>query len=65
MAAPILIVHGRRDGTIPLRFGKRLFDAAGEPKEMKIYPEARHNDLYEHGMAELVIEFLGTALRIS
>ena len=65
VAAPILIVHGARDGTIPLRFGKRLFDSAGEPKQMRIYPEARHNDLYEHGMSGLVIEFLGAALRIS
>ena len=65
VAAPILIVHGGRDATIPLRFGKRLFDAAGEPKEIKIYPEAGHNDLYEHGMSGQVIDFLSTALRLS
>ncbi|HJN61504.1 MAG TPA: alpha/beta hydrolase [Alphaproteobacteria bacterium] len=65
VAAPLLIVHGGRDGTIPLRFGKRLFAAAGEPKKLKIYPEAGHNDLYEHGMAALVIDFLGAALEFS
>ena len=65
VATPLLIVHGARDGTIPLRFGKKLFDAAREPKVMHIYPEAGHNDLYEHGMGALVLEFLGTALEIS
>ncbi|MEE8171782.1 MAG: alpha/beta hydrolase [Alphaproteobacteria bacterium] len=65
VAAPLLIVHGARDGTIPLRFGKKLFQAAGEPKTMHVYPEAGHNDLYEHGMASLVIDFLGAALRFA
>ncbi len=58
-ASPVLIVHGARDGTIPLRFGERLFKAAVEPKKMHVYPEAGHNDLYDHGMAALVLDFLG------
>ena len=65
VAAPTLIVHGAHDGTIPLRFGKKLFAAASEPKTLHVYPEAGHNDLYEHGMAGLVIDFLGAALRFS
>lgn len=58
VAAPLLIVHGARDGTIPLRFGEKLFAAAAEPKQMHIYPEAGHNDLYEHGMGGLTVAFL-------
>ncbi len=58
VAAPLLIVHGARDGTIPVRFGKKLFAAASEPKQMQIYPNAGHNDLYEHGMGRLTLDFL-------
>jgi len=60
--APLLIVHGAHDGTIPIRFGQRLFAAASEPKTMHIYPEAGHNDLYEHGMGALVLDFLDGAI---
>ncbi len=59
LAAPVLIVHGARDWTIPIRFGERLFAAAAEPKKLHVYPDAGHNDLYDHGMAGLVMEFLG------
>lgn len=61
VAAPLLVVHGGRDGTIPIRFGEKLFAAATEPKKMQIYPEAGHNDLYAHGMGRLTVDFL-TAL---
>ena len=30
--APLLILHGAKDRVIPQGFGKRLFDAASEPK---------------------------------
>ena len=55
---PVLIVHGGRDLVIPQRFGRALYAAAVEPKEAHFIPEAGHNDLYEHGMAELVLSFL-------
>jgi fermentation-respiration switch protein FrsA (DUF1100 family) len=58
VAAPVLVVHGTRDWTIPVRFGEKLFHAASEPKKMQIYPDAGHNDLYDHGMAALVLDFL-------
>ena len=41
--APLLIFHGDRDGTVPLRFGQRLFEHAVEPKEMHILAGAGHN----------------------
>lgn len=56
--APLLLVHGDRDFTIPIRFGRRLFDAAVEPKRAVYIPGAGHNDLYEYGMAERVLTFL-------
>jgi uncharacterized protein len=31
---PLLMLHGRRDSIVPPELAERLFDAAGEPKEM-------------------------------
>lgn len=58
---PLLIVHGERDRQVPLKFGKRLFAAAVEPKELRLLPEAGHVDLYDHGAAEVVEDFLSRA----
>jgi uncharacterized protein len=58
IGCPLLIVHGARDGTVPEKFGKRLFVAAPQPKEFHVLPEAGHADLFEHGAAGLVEDFL-------
>ena len=58
IGAPVLIVHGERDRIVPTRFGRALFDAAVEPKEGLFPADAGHNDLYDYGVAEAVIEFL-------
>lgn len=42
---PVLVVHGDRDEIIPVEQGRRLFDAALEPKQLKIVGGAGHNDL--------------------
>jgi fermentation-respiration switch protein FrsA (DUF1100 family) len=47
LRAPLLVIHGDRDSTIPLRLGRRLYDAAPGPKELWIVPGATHNDLVE------------------
>jgi fermentation-respiration switch protein FrsA (DUF1100 family) len=57
-AAPVLVLHGERDSTIPMRFGRRLFEAAHEPKRMQTFPDAGHNGLYGHGAGEVVFGFL-------
>ena len=44
---PLLLVHGLRDRTIPTRYGRRLFDAAVEPKELLLVEDGVHNDLYD------------------
>ena len=43
---PVLVVHGDRDGIVPLRLGRRLFEAAPEPKEWYEIKGAGHNDTY-------------------
>lgn len=59
---PLLVVHGALDETVPARFGRKLFRAARQPKEAVFLPEAAHNDLYDHGMARIVLDFLETHL---
>ncbi len=43
--APILIVHGEQDEIVPFRHGRRLFEAASEPKEFYPIRGAHHNDI--------------------
>ena len=47
--APVLMLHGDADATIPLSQGRALFTAANEPKRLIVYPGAGHNDLQLHG----------------
>tara|TARA_B100000676_G_scaffold279034_1_gene301967 strand:+ start:5164 stop:5991 length:828 start_codon:yes stop_codon:yes gene_type:complete len=63
--APLLLMHGQRDTTIPLRLAESLNDAAVEPKRMWVAPGAGHNDLYDHGAAEVVLTFLQDHLETS
>ena len=56
--APLLIVHGERDGVVPAEHGRRLIEEATEPKQGVFLPRAGHNDLFDHGAAEIELEFL-------
>ena len=46
---PVLIVHGESDEIVPFWHGRRLFEAAPEPKEFYPIKGARHNDTYVVG----------------
>jgi fermentation-respiration switch protein FrsA (DUF1100 family) len=56
--APLLLVHGERDRVVPVRFGRRLFDSANEPKQAVFLPAGHHNDLADHGLMPAVLTFL-------
>jgi len=43
---PILIIHGKDDRIVPFWHGKKLFEAANEPKLKFWVDEAGHNDLF-------------------
>jgi hypothetical protein len=45
VTCPKLFIHGSRDEIVPIRLGRKLFDAAPEPKEFLEVPGAGHNDL--------------------
>jgi uncharacterized protein len=39
---PLLVLHGDQDAVVPVQDGKRLYEAALEPKQLWIIPGARH-----------------------
>lgn len=43
---PVLMLHGTDDGVVPFRLGKKLFEAAREPKKFVAIQGADHNDAY-------------------
>ncbi len=45
LQAPLLVLHGERDDIVPPSHGHALFDAAPDPKELRVFPRAGHNDL--------------------
>ena len=55
--APLLVVHGDQDILIPLEFGKRLFAAANEPKEMEIVRGFGHEAMFEEVAWAREVEF--------
>ncbi len=43
---PTLFLHGERDSIIPISLGRKLFEAANEPKTFYVVPGADHNDIF-------------------
>jgi len=61
VTAPLLIMHGAHDATIPINLGERLFALAHEPKQLVRFPEGSHNDLGDHGAIETARQFMNAA----
>ncbi len=59
MTAPLLVLHGARDGVVPIAFGERLFSLANEPKRFVRFAEGAHNDLDQYGALDAVRPFIG------
>jgi fermentation-respiration switch protein FrsA (DUF1100 family) len=55
---PLLQSHGDRDSIVPYRIGRRLFDAANEPKRFLSLAGADHNDLHSRAYYKEVRTFL-------
>jgi fermentation-respiration switch protein FrsA (DUF1100 family) len=49
LACPLLVLHGQEDEIVPFAQGRRLFDAAPEPKTFCPIPLAGHNDVVARG----------------
>jgi fermentation-respiration switch protein FrsA (DUF1100 family) len=59
VTAPLLIMHGERDRTIPIAFGERLFALAHAPKQFVRFPEGGHDNLDAFGAIETARHFIG------
>jgi len=55
---PLLLMHGELDQVVPVKFGKKLFAAANEPKQAEFVPDAGHNDVYTSHVQQVILDFL-------
>ena len=58
LKVPLLILHGDADALIPVKFGRELFEAAHQPKEVHVVPGGGHADLYDFGVDRIILDFL-------
>jgi hypothetical protein len=49
LKVPLLILHGARDGVVPVAMGREIARLANEPKRLVIFPEGGHSNLYIDG----------------
>ncbi len=61
LKVPVWIIHGQRDGIIPVRMGRAVHAAARVPGELLVVPGAGHNDVSDVG-GETYWSWLGRAL---
>jgi fermentation-respiration switch protein FrsA (DUF1100 family) len=59
VTAPLLIMHGTNDETIPIASGERLFALAHEPKQLVRFAGGGHDDLDGFGAIETARAFIG------
>jgi len=60
--APLLILHGVLDRTVPYSMGEQMFELANKPKHIVRFLDGGHNDLDAHGALNAVARFLAGEL---
>jgi fermentation-respiration switch protein FrsA (DUF1100 family) len=58
VTAPLMIMHGVQDRTVPYAMGERLFDLANKPKHLVRFLDGGHDDLDANGALDAVGRFL-------
>lgn len=58
VTAPVLVLHGELDDTIPIQYGERLYDLVQAPKRFVRFPEGGHLDLDRYGALTVVRNFM-------
>jgi dipeptidyl aminopeptidase/acylaminoacyl peptidase len=61
---PLLLVHGDHDLTVPVEHAKRLYEKAGQPKELVIIPEAGHRLRQDERAVEAAIKWLTKTVKV-
>jgi len=64
LKVPLLILHGESDALIPVKFGRKLFEAAHQPKEAHFVPGGGHADLYDFGVDRIILDFIRRRLSL-
>jgi hypothetical protein len=54
----LLILHGKKDLTVPFKLGRKLFEYAPGKKDFYTFSEAGHNNLYNYDAAKRIIDYL-------
>ncbi|MBE9118346.1 alpha/beta hydrolase [Lusitaniella coriacea LEGE 07157] len=55
---PVLFIHGVRDPQIPAKMSQKLYDAAPEPKQLLLIPDAGHDNNMKEEDLQKVGQFL-------
>ena len=58
ITSPVVVMHGEQDDIIHVSFGKRVFEAAPEPKTAWFFEGAGHNNLTEFGSDARLLDYL-------
>jgi uncharacterized protein len=58
VTAPLLILHGVKDTTVPFAMGQRMFALANQPKHIVRFLDGGHDDLDKNGALIAVARFL-------
>jgi fermentation-respiration switch protein FrsA (DUF1100 family) len=58
VTAPLLILHGFQDKTVPYAMGEQMFELANQPKHIVKFLDGGHEDLDTNGALNAVARFL-------
>ena len=56
--SPILVLHGKADTLVPFHMGKKIYDAANEPKYYYFPDFDNHMMTYDHNMQKTLSNFV-------
>lgn len=60
IGAPLLVQHGDADRIVPFELGRRLFDAALEPKRFVVLPGGGHDAIFDESVWAREAEFFAS-----
>ena len=62
---PLLLIHGKKDDLVPVEHARRLYEKAGEPKELVIIPGAGHRLRLEYKAVNAALDWFTTTAKLT